>query len=140
MSLLNRISNWEVKSILSSITPVFSVLQILVGNNCIDNKVTAAVLYNPMLATHTDWLHSTLLGHTPLNTVPILSCVKAFSKNRHFRGFIMIETGQTHVFLKDYVHIRQMRSHFVSGYRLGIDFSQTEQETKTSILQTFSTR
>ena len=29
-------------------------------------------------------------GCTPLNTVPILSCVKAYSKNRHLRVFIMI--------------------------------------------------
>ena len=77
-------------------------------------------------------------GHTPLNTVPILSCVKAYSKNRHFRVFIMIKIGQTHVFLKDYVHIHQMGSHFVGGYRL--DFSPTEQESETSILQAFSTR
>ena len=60
-------------------------------------------------------------GCTPLNTVPILSCVKAFSKNRHFRVFIMIKIGQRHVFLKDYVHIHQIGSHFVGGYRL--DFS-----------------
>ena len=51
----------------------------------------------------------------------------------------MIKIGQTHVFLKDYViHIHQMGSHFVGGYRL--DFSPTEQESKTSILQAFSTR
>ena len=45
-----------------------------------------------------------------------------------FRVFIMIKIGQTHVFLKDYVHIHQMGSHFVGGYRL--DFSPTEQESK----------
>ena len=73
-----------------------------------------------------------LLGRTPLNTVPILSCVKAYSKNCHFRVFIMIKIGQTHVFLKDYVHIHQMGSHFVGGYQL--DFSPAEQETKASIL------
>ena len=78
------------------------------------------------------------IGCTPLNTVPILSCVKAYSKNRHFRVFVMIEIGQTHVFLKYYVHIHQMGSHLVGGYRL--DFSPTEQESKTSILQAFSTR
>ena len=77
-------------------------------------------------------------GRTPLNTVPIHSCVKAYSKNRHFRVFIMIKTGQTHVFLKDNVHMHQMGSHFVGGYWL--DFSPAEQETKTSILQAFSTR
>ena len=79
------------------------------------------------------------LGRTPLNTIPILNCVKAYSKNRHFIVFIIIKIGQTHhVFLKDYVHIHQMGSHFVGGYRL--DFSPTEQESKTSILQAFSTR
>ena len=50
----------------------------------------------------------------------------------------MIKIGQTHVFLKDYAHIHQMGSHFVGGY--GLDFSSTEQESKTSILQAFSTR
>ena len=79
-----------------------------------------------------------LIGRTPLNTVPILSCVKAYSKNRHFRVFIMIKIGQTHIFLKDYVHIHQMGSHFVGGYWL--DFLPTEQESKTSILQAFSTQ
>ena len=49
----------------------------------------------------------------------------------------MIKIGQTHVFLKDYVCIHQMGSHFVGGYLL--DFSPIEQETKTSILQAFST-
>ena len=49
----------------------------------------------------------------------------------------MIKIDQTHVFLKDYVHIHQMGSHFVGGYQL--DYSPTEQETKTSILQAFST-
>ena len=77
-------------------------------------------------------------GCTPLNTVPILSCVKAYSKNHHFRVFIMIKIGQTHVFLKDYVHIHQTGSHFVDGYRL--DFSPTGPGTKTFILQAFSTR
>ena len=69
-------------------------------------------------------------GCTPLNTVPILSCVKAYSKNRHFRVFIMIKIGQTHVFLKDYVHIHQIGSHFVAGYRL--DFSLTGQKPRRS--------
>ena len=50
----------------------------------------------------------------------------------------MIKIGQTHVYLKDYVHIHQMGSHFVGDYRL--DFSPAEQESKTSILQAFSTR
>ena len=50
----------------------------------------------------------------------------------------MIKIGQTHVFLKDYVHIHQMGSHSAGGYRL--DFAPTEQESKTSILQAFSTR
>ena len=50
----------------------------------------------------------------------------------------MNKIGQTHAFQKNYVHIHQMGSHFVGGYRL--DFSLTEQETKTSILQAFSTR
>ena len=44
----------------------------------------------------------------------------------------MIRINQAHVFLKDYVRIHQMGSHFVGGYRL--DFSPTGQETKTSIL------
>ena len=69
---------------------------------------------------------STSIGCTPLNTVPILSCVKAWSKNRHFRVFIMISISQTHVFLKDYIHMHQMGSHFVGGDRL--DFSPSEQE------------
>ena len=52
----------------------------------------------------------------------------------------MIKIGQTHVFLKDYVHIHQVGSHFVDGYRL--DFSPTEQESNsnTSILQAFCPR
>ena len=53
----------------------------------------------------------------------------------------MIKIGQTHVFLKDYVHIHQMGSYFVGGYQL--DFSPTEPETKMSILhilQAFSTQ
>ena len=49
---------------------------------------------------------------------------------RHFIVFIMIKIGQTHVFLKDYVHIHQIGSHFVGGYPL--DFSPTGQETKHS--------
>ena len=69
-------------------------------------------------------------GCTPLNTVPILCCVKAYSKNRHFRVFIMIKIGQTHVFLKDYVHIHQIGSHFMGGY--GLDFSATGQEPRRS--------
>ena len=79
------------------------------------------------------------VGCTPLNTVPILFCVKVYSKNRHFRGvFILIKIGQTHVFLKDYVHTHQIGSHFVGGCRL--DFSPTGPESKTFILQAFSTR
>ena len=42
----------------------------------------------------------------------------------------MIKIGQTHVFLKDYVHIHQIGSHFVGGYRL--DFSATGQEPRRS--------
>ena len=72
----------------------------------------------------------TTTGCTPLNTVPILSRVKAYSKNRHFRVFIMIKIGQTHVFQKDYVHIHQKGSHFVGGYLL--DFSATGQEPRRS--------
>ena len=73
----------------------------------------------------------TAAGCTPLNTVPILSCVKAYSIYRHFRVFIMIKIGQAHVFLKDYVHIHQIGSHFVGGYRL--DFSPTGQEPRRSL-------
>ena len=51
---------------------------------------------------------------------------------------IMIKIGQTHVFLKDYVRTHQIGSHFVGGYQL--DFSPTEPESKTFILQAFSTR
>ena len=47
----------------------------------------------------------------------------------------MIRISQAHVFLKDFLHIHQMRSHFVGGYRL--DFSPTGQKNKTSILQAF---
>ena len=43
----------------------------------------------------------------------------------------MIKIGQTHVFLKDYVHIHQIGSHFVGGYQL--DFSPTGQETRRSL-------
>ena len=50
----------------------------------------------------------------------------------------MIKIDQTHGFLKDYVHSHQIGSHFVGGYRL--DFPSTEQETRISILQAFSTR
>ena len=50
----------------------------------------------------------------------------------------MIKIGETRVFLNDYVHIHQMGSHFVGGYRL--DFCPTEQDTKTSIVQAFSPR
>ena len=50
----------------------------------------------------------------------------------------MIKISQTHVFLKDYVHIHQMGSHFVGGYLL--DFSPLSKNQKTSILQAFSTR
>ena len=71
-----------------------------------------------------------LIGCIILNTVPILSCVKAYSKNRHFTVFVMIKIGQTHVFLKDYVHIHQIGIHFVGGYQL--DFSPGEQETRRS--------
>ena len=53
----------------------------------------------------------------------------------------MIKIGQTHVILKDYVHIHQMGSHFVRGYRLDVSPTEhAEQEYKTSILQAFSTR
>ena len=38
----------------------------------------------------------------------------------------MISISQTHVFLKDYIQMHQMGSHFVGGDRL--DFSPTEQE------------
>ena len=38
-------------------------------------------------------------------------------------------------FLKEYVHIYQMGSHFVGAYRL--DFPPTKQGTKTSIFQAF---
>ena len=69
-------------------------------------------------------------GCTPLNTVPILFCVKAYSENHHFRVFIMIKIGQTHVFLKDDVHIHQIGSHFVGGYWL--NFSATGQEPRRS--------
>ena len=47
----------------------------------------------------------------------------------------MIRISQAHVFLKDYVHIHLMGSHFVGGYQL--IFLQTGQETKTSISQAF---
>ena len=50
----------------------------------------------------------------------------------------MIKVGQTCVFLKDYIKYPSDGNHFVCGYRL--DFSPTEQESKTSILQAFSTR
>ena len=50
----------------------------------------------------------------------------------------MIRISQTHVFLKEYVHIRQMGKHFVGGYML--NFSPSEQETKTFILQAFGPR
>ena len=50
----------------------------------------------------------------------------------------MIRISQTPVFLKEYVHIDQMGSHFVVANRL--DFSPTEQETNTSILQAFGPR
>ena len=65
-------------------------------------------------------------GCTPLNTVRILCCVKAWSTNRHFRVFIIISISQTHVFLKYFIHMHQMGSHFVGGD--GLDFSPTEQE------------
>ena len=65
-------------------------------------------------------------GCTPLNTVPILFCVKAYSKNRHFRVFIMIKIGQTHVFQKDYVHIHQIGSHFVGGVITGSIFRRLD--------------
>ena len=50
----------------------------------------------------------------------------------------MIKIGQTHVFLKDHVHIHQIGSHFVGGYQL--DFLSTGPETKMFVLQAFSTR
>ena len=74
-----------------------------------------------------------LAGCTPLNTVPTLFCVKAYSKNRHFRVFRMIKIGQTHIFPKDCVHIHQIGSHFVGGYRL--DFSPGGQETRRSFFK-----
>ena len=36
----------------------------------------------------------TAIGRMPLNTVHILSCVEAYSENRHFRVFVMIKIGQ----------------------------------------------
>ena len=45
----------------------------------------------------------------------------------------MIKIGQTHVFLKDYVHIHQIGSHFVGGYQL--DFSLTGQEPRRSFCE-----
>ena len=42
----------------------------------------------------------------------------------------MIKIGQTHVFLKDYVHIHQMGSHFEGGYRL--DFRRLSKNQKRS--------
>ena len=42
----------------------------------------------------------------------------------------MVKIGPTHVFLKDHVHIHQIGSHFVGGYRL--DFSPGGQETRRS--------
>ena len=48
---------------------------------------------------------------------------------------LMIRISQAHVFLKDYVHMHQMGSHFVGGYQL--NFSLTGQEIKTPILQAF---
>ena len=51
-------------------------------------------------------------------TTLILPRVIAWSKNCHFRVFIMISIGQTHAFLKDYVHMYQMGSHFVGCDRL----------------------
>ena len=42
----------------------------------------------------------------------------------YFRVFIMIKISQIHVFVKEYVHNHQMRSHFVGGHRFG--FSPTE--------------
>ena len=56
-------------------------------------------------------------GCTPSETVPMLSCVIAYSKNCHFRVLIMIRISQAHVFLKDYVHIHRMGSHFAGGCR-----------------------
>ena len=50
----------------------------------------------------------------------------------------MIKIDQTHIFLKDYVHIHQIGSNFMGGYRL--NFSTTGPETMTFILQAFSTR
>ena len=47
----------------------------------------------------------------------------------------MINISQTHVFLKDYIHMHQMGSHFVGGDHL--DFALTEQEDQDSILQAF---
>ena len=89
-------------------------------------------IHDFFLTTHQE---QSSIGCTPLNAVPILFCVKGYSKHRHFRVFIMIKIGQTHVFLKDYVYTHQIGSHFVSGYRL--DFSPTGPESKTFILQSF---
>ena len=50
----------------------------------------------------------------------------------------MIKIGQAHVFLKDYVHIHQIGSHFVGGYRL--DFSPGGQETFCKLLALGSPR
>ena len=69
-------------------------------------------------------------------TVPIPFCVKGYTETRHFRVLIIIRVSQTHVFLKENVHINQMGSHFVGGDPL--HYSPTEQETKTSILHAFS--
>ena len=69
----------------------------------------------------------------PPKAVAIFFYVKACMENLNFRVFIkMIRINQTHIFLKEYVPIHQIGRHFVGGYWL--DFSPTEQETKTSIL------
>ena len=83
-------------------------------------------------------LHLVYIHHVYKIQCLFFQVLKCTQKNRRFRVFLMFKIGQTHVFVKDYVHIHQMGSHFVGGYRL--DFSPTEQETKTSILQAFSTR
>ena len=65
----------------------------------IDNLSKMGSLYIHMLG-----------GCTPLKKIPILSYVKAWSKNRYFRVFIMISISQTHVFLKDYIRMHQMEA------------------------------
>ena len=67
------------------------------------------------------------LGCTPLKTVPILFCVKAWSKNCHSRVLIMISISQKYAFQKDYIHTHQMGSHFLGADLDLLDFLRTEQ-------------